>query len=121
MADMRYTYIEAVCQDCVVKHQETKEQIRSEQIDRVLTHKYAGIPIFLLVMLLIFWLTFSVLGAPLQKLLESGISWFSGWLSSSLSQAHVSEWLQSLLINGVCAGVGSVLSFCPLSSFCFSF
>ncbi|MFR3483358.1 MAG: FeoB small GTPase domain-containing protein [Clostridia bacterium] len=93
LADMRYTYIEAVCQDCVVKHQETKEQIRSEQIDRVLTHKYAGIPIFLLVMLLIFWLTFSVLGAPLQKLLESGISWFSGWLSSSLSQAHVSEWL----------------------------
>ncbi|MBC8542662.1 MAG: ferrous iron transport protein B [Anaeromassilibacillus sp.] len=121
LADMRYTYIEAVCQDCVVKHQETKEQIRSEQIDRVLTHKYAGIPIFLLVMLLIFWLTFSVLGAPLQKLLESGISWFSGWLSSSLSQAHVSEWLQSLLINGVCAGVGSVLSFLPIIVLLFFF
>lgn len=121
LADMRYTYIEAVCQDCVVKHRETKEQIRSERIDRVLTHKYVGIPIFLLVMLLIFWLTFSVLGAPLQELLERGISWFSGWLSSSLSQAHVSEWLQSLLIDGVCAGVGSVLSFLPIIVLLFFF
>ena len=121
LADMRYTYIEAVCRDCVVKRQETREQIRSERIDRVLTHKYVGIPIFLLVMLLIFWLTFSVLGAPLQELLESGIRWFSGWLSSALSQAHVSEWLQSLLVDGVCAGVGSVLSFLPLIVLLFFF
>ncbi len=121
LADMRYTYIEAVCRDCVVKRQETREQIRSERIDRVLTHKYVGIPIFLLVMLLIFWLTFSVLGAPLQELLESGIRWFSGWLSSALSQAHVSEWLQSLLVDGVCAGVGSVLSFLPIIVLLFFF
>ena len=121
LADMRYTYIEAVCRDCVVKHRETKEQIRSEKIDRVLTHKYFGIPIFLGIMLLVFWLTFSVLGAPLQELLENGIGLFSGWLSSALTKAHVSEWLQSLLINGVCAGVGSVLSFLPIIVLLFFF
>ena len=73
LADMRYTYIEEICRDCVVKHQETKEQVRSEKIDRLLTHKYLGIPIFLGIMLLIFWLTFSVLGAPLRDLLGSWI------------------------------------------------
>lgn len=61
LADMRYTYIEKICADCVTRHQETKEQIRSEKIDRVLTHKYFGIPIFLGIMLLIFWLTFTVI------------------------------------------------------------
>ena len=69
LADMRYSYIEHICSECVSKQQETREQIRSEKIDRLLTHKYLGIPVFLGIMLLIFWLTFDVLGGPLQDLL----------------------------------------------------
>ena len=73
LADMRYQYIEEICKKSVVRHQETKEQIRSEKIDRILTHKYLGIPIFLGIMVMIFWLTFSVLGGPLQELFEGEI------------------------------------------------
>lgn len=121
LADMRYSFIEKVCADCVIKHQETHEQIRSERIDRLLTHKYLGIPIFLGIMFLIFWLTFSVLGAPLQDLLERGITAFTGWFSGVLVGAGVSPWLHSLLIEGVCAGVGSVLSFLPIIVLLFFF
>ena len=78
LADMRYNYIEKICADCVFQHQETREQIRSEKIDRLLTHKILGIPIFLGIMALIFWLTFTVLGAPLQELMDQGISYVSG-------------------------------------------
>lgn len=121
LADMRYTYIEKVCADCVTRHQETKEQIRSEKIDRVLTHKYFGIPIFLGIMLLIFWLTFTVIGAPLQDLLESGIDWATAEFAGFLTRVNVSPWLHSLLIDGVCAGVGSVLSFLPIIVLLFFF
>lgn len=121
LADMRYSYIEKLCAECVVKHQETREQIRSERIDRVLTHKYFGIPIFLGIMFLIFWLTFTVIGAPLQGLLEDGIGLFTGWLSGLLTSVGVSPWLHSLLIDGVCAGVGSVLSFLPIIVLLFFF
>ena len=121
LADMRYTYIEEICRDCVVKHQETKEQVRSEKIDRLLTHKYLGIPIFLGIMLLIFWLTFSVLGAPLQDLLDSWIGAGTDWLEKVLLFAGTSEWVRSLLIDGVCAGVGSVLSFLPIIVLLFFF
>lgn len=121
LADMRYTYIEKVCADCVTRHQETKEQIRSEKIDRVLTHKYFGIPIFLGIMLLIFWLTFTVIGAPLQDLLESGIDWATAEIAGFLTRVNASPWLHSLLIDGVCAGVGSVLSFLPIIVLLFFF
>ncbi len=121
LADMRYQYIEEVCRECVVKQQETREQVRSEKIDRILTHKYFGIPIFLGIMLIIFWLTFSVIGAPLQDLLDAGIQWLTGALSEFLTQVHVSQWLHSLLIDGVCAGVGSVLSFLPIIVLLFFF
>ncbi|MCI9273053.1 MAG: ferrous iron transport protein B [Clostridiales bacterium] len=121
LADMRYRYIEDICRQCVIKHQETREQMRSEKIDRVLTHKYLGIPIFLGIMLVVFWLTFSVIGAPLQDLMDSGIQWVTGLVSSLLVQANVSHWLQSLLIDGVFAGVGSVLSFLPIIVLLFLF
>lgn len=121
LADMRYTYIEALCAECVVKHQETREQQRSEKIDRFLTHKYLGIPIFLLIMMTIFWLTFSVIGAPLQDLLSAWIDRFTAMLSNVLIAADVTSWLHSLIINGVCAGVGSVLSFLPIIVLLFFF
>ncbi|HIZ54921.1 MAG TPA: ferrous iron transport protein B [Firmicutes bacterium] len=121
LADMRYTYIEQVCAECVIKHQETREQVRSEKIDRILTHKFLGIPIFLGMMLIIFWLTFSVIGGPLQDLLEWGIQEITNGFSHWMVEMHVSDWLRSLLIDGVCAGVGSVLSFLPLIVLLFFF
>ncbi len=121
LADMRYTFIEEICRDCVVKHRETREQVRSEKIDRLLTHKYLGIPIFLGIMLLIFWLTFSVLGAPLQDLLDNWIGVGTDWLEGVLVSAGTSEWVRSLLIDGGCAGVGSVLSFLPIIVLLFFF
>ncbi len=121
LADMRYQFIEQVCRDCVVKHQESREQIRSEKIDRVLTHRVWGIPIFLGIMLVIFWLTFSVLGGPLQEWTEMGIGAFSHWVSGLMESASVSPALRSLVIDGVFAGVGSVLSFLPLIVLLFFF
>lgn len=121
LADMRYSYIEKVCSQCVVKKQETKEQIRSERIDRIFTHRVLAIPIFLLIMFTIFWLTFSVLGAPLQELLDQGIGWVTDHLDQWMSQAGVADILHSLIINGVCAGVGSVLSFLPIIVILFLF
>jgi ferrous iron transport protein B len=121
LADMRYQYIEEVCAECVVKHQETREQVRSEKIDRVLTHKYFGIPIFLGIMFLIFVLTFHVIGAPLQQLMESLIAAGTGQLDLFLQKIQVSDWLRSLVIDGACAGIGSVLSFLPLIVLLFFF
>ena len=121
LADMRYSYIEDLCAQCVVKHQETREQLRSEKIDQVLTSKYLGIPVFLLIMLVIFWLTFSVIGAPLQDLLGAWIDQFTAWLSVTLTGLQVTPWLVSLIIDGVCAGVGSVLSFLPIIVLLFFF
>lgn len=121
LADMRYNYIEKICADCVFQHQETREQIRSERIDRLLTHKIFGIPIFLGIMALIFWLTFSVLGAPLQELMDQGISLFSQKVSELMLGAGVSDWLHSLVIDGIFAGVGSVLSFLPVIVLLFFF
>jgi ferrous iron transport protein B len=121
LADMRYTYIESLCSQCVVKHQETREQLRSEKIDRLLTHKYLGIPIFLLIMMTIFWLTFSVIGAPLQDLLSGWIDRFTASVEQMMTAAEVTPWLISLIINGVCAGVGSVLSFLPIIVLLFFF
>lgn len=121
LADMRYNYIEKLCATCSTKAGETQEQIRSEKIDRVLTHKLFGIPIFLCVMLLIFYLSFTLIGAPLQNLLEQLIGVASGWLDNLLSFAGVSSWVHSLVIDGALAGIGSVLSFMPVIVLLFFF
>ncbi|MBO1679433.1 ferrous iron transport protein B [Bittarella massiliensis (ex Durand et al. 2017)] len=121
LADMRYSYIEKICADCVIKHQETHEQIRSEKIDRLLTHKYLGIPIFFGIMFFIFWLTFGVIGEPLKGLLEEGIAAATAAFGELLVRVGVSDWLRSLLIDGVCVGVGSVLSFLPIIVLLFFF
>ena len=121
LADMRYTFIERVCGRCVIKHQETREQVRSERIDRVLTSKIWGIPIFLGIMLLIFYLTITLLGAPLQDLMDRGITLLTDLLARGMEAAKISGWLQSLVIDGICAGVGSVLSFLPIIVLLFFF
>ena len=114
LADMRYSYIEGLCQKCVVKKGETREAIRSEKMDRVLTNKYLAIPIFLVVMMLIFWLTFGVIGKLLSDWLALGIDTVTALTDSALTSAGVSATLHSLIIDGVFAGVGSVLSFLPI-------
>lgn len=121
LADMRYVYIEQICKDAVIKKQETKEQIRSEKIDRILTHKYLGIPIFFGIMFLIFWLTFGAIGAPLQGYLEELIGAATEFTANLMAAYDVSEWLYSLVIDGIFAGVGSVLSFLPLIVILFLF
>lgn len=121
LADMRYCYIENICADAVIKRQETREQKRSEKIDSMLTHKYLGIPIFFGIMFFIFWLTFNVLGAPLQGALEELIKGFTEFISNILISFKVSDWLHSLVIDGIFAGVGSVLSFLPIIVILFFF
>lgn len=121
LADMRYSYIETVCQACVHKQGETREQVRSEKMDRLLTHRVLGIPIFLGVMLLIFWLTFDFLGAPLQDWLGMGIDAITDMVEKGLVSLQVQPWLQSLIVNGIFAGVGSVLSFLPIIVLLFFF
>lgn len=121
LADMRYTFIERVCKGCVTKHQETREQIRSEKIDRILTSKYWGIPVFLGIMLLIFYLTFTLLGAPLQNLMDQGITLLTNLVADGMAYAGISSWLQSLVIDGIFTGVGSVLSFLPIIVLLFFF
>lgn len=121
LADMRYKFIEELSALCAYKHGESREQLRSEKIDRVLTHKVFGIPIFIGIMLMIFWLTFSVIGAPLQDLLERLIELGSSALGGLLESLNVSPWVVSLVVDGVCAGVGSVLSFLPIILLLFFF
>jgi ferrous iron transport protein B len=114
LADMRYSFIESVCCGAVVKARESKEHLRSEKIDRVLTNKYAAIPIFFGVMLLIFYLTFNVIGKFLQDLLQSGIDALSAVTDTALTTFGTNEIAKSLVIDGLFAGVGSVLSFLPI-------
>lgn len=121
LVDMRYSFIEDVCHQTVFIESETKEQIRSEKIDRLLTHKYLGIPIFILIMLLIFYLTFSLIGAPLQDLMDSGIGIISDMIIRFLENHDVSFWVRSLIGDGILAGVGSVLSFLPVIVILFFF
>ena len=105
LADMRYEYIEKICRETVKKPSQTKEQIRSVKIDRLLTHKYLAIPIFLLVMLFVFWMTFGAIGAFLSGILERGIDLFTAFTSDTLISLGVSEWLRSLVIDGIFTGV----------------
>ncbi|MBR0398353.1 MAG: ferrous iron transport protein B [Eubacterium sp.] len=114
IADMRFSFIQKVCAQTVHKPVESKERIRSERIDRILTGKYTAIPVFIGIMALIFWLTFNVIGAWLQGLLETGIDQLSGLADTALSAAGVNEAIHGLIIDGLFAGVGSVLSFLPI-------
>ncbi len=114
MADMRFRFIKKVSRETVVKPKESKEHARSRRIDRILTGKYTAIPAFIGIMAVVFWLTFSVIGAWLQNMLEMGIEWLTEVVDSSLTAAHVNEVLHSLVIDGIFNGVGSVLSFLPI-------
>ena len=114
MADMRYSYIKNVCSQTVHKPHESKERIRSQKIDTLLTGKYTAIPFFILIMGLVFFLTFNVIGAFLQGLLESGIDALTALVDSGLTALGTNEVLHDLIINGIFAGVGSVLSFLPV-------
>ena len=113
LADMRYTFIESVCKETVVKCHESKEHIRSVKIDRILTGKYLAIPVFILIMLLIFWLTFNVVGAFLSDLLSAGIDLLTSAVDNLLTIYGLNPVVHSLIIDGIFAGVGSVLSFLP--------
>lgn len=114
IADMRFNFIERVCESTVVKPVESKERLRSERMDRVLTGKYTAIPCFILIMLAVFYLTFNVIGAGLQSLLEMGIDSLTEITGRALTAAHVNPVLQGLVMDGIFAGVGSVLSFLPV-------
>jgi ferrous iron transport protein B len=114
MADMRYAFIENICRACVKKEGHSKEHLRSVKIDNFLTHKYFAMPIFLGIMLVIFWLTFNVVGSGLSDLLGMGIDSVTRLADNALSNVDVNPALHSLIINGVFAGVGSVLSFLPI-------
>ena len=114
IASMRYDYIERLCSKTVVKCRESREHLRSVRIDRVLTNKYAALPIFVGIMLLIFWLTFDVIGAGLQDLLALGISRLSAVVDHGLTSYGMNPVVHSLMIDGIFAGVGSVVSFLPI-------
>lgn len=114
IADMRFEFIKNLCEETVVKPKESKEHIRSRRIDKLLTGKYTAIPVFIGVMALVFWLTFNVIGAFLQGALENGITFLTDKINILLSSMNVSPTLQSLVIDGIFNGVGSVLSFVPI-------
>lgn len=114
IADMRFAFIQKICEKTVTKPEKSKESVRSEKIDRILTGKYTAIPMFVLIMGLVFWLTFEVVGAFLQELLETGIDALTELTDQALTNANVNEVLHGLVIDGIFAGVGSVLSFLPI-------
>ncbi|MCR4615148.1 MAG: ferrous iron transport protein B [Clostridiales bacterium] len=114
IADMRYAFIMKVCKACVKKPKESRESVRSEKIDRMLTGKWTAIPFFIVIMGLVFWLTFEVIGGTLQGLLETGIDLLTEITDRLLTSADVNEVVHGLIIDGIFAGVGSVLSFLPI-------
>ena len=114
VADMRFDFIERVCKQTVVKPKESRERIRSEKIDRILTGKWTAIPCFIGIMGLVFYLTFNVIGGSLQELLENGINALTVLTDSWLTSAGVNPVIHSLVIDGIFSGVGSVLSFLPI-------
>ena len=114
LADMRYQFIEKISADTVHKPGETREQQRSIAIDRVLTHKYFAIPIFLCIMGVVFWLTFGVIGSFLSDVMAVGIQTVTVWTDTLLTHWGINPMVHSLIIDGIYAGVGSVLSFLPI-------
>ena len=114
IADMRFSFIEKVCRQTVVKPKESKEHIRSQKIDRILTGKYTAIPCFVGIMVAVFYLTFNVIGACLQDLLALGIDALTKVTDHVLTAANVNPAIHGLVIDGIFSGVGSVLSFLPV-------
>lgn len=114
IADMRFAYIEDVCKNTVVKPRESKERIRSQKIDKLLTGKYTGIPMFIAIMGLVFYLTFNVIGAALSNVLDVLITFVTNGVDNLLTAMNVNSVLHALIIDGIFNGVGSVLSFLPI-------
>ncbi|MCR5622697.1 MAG: ferrous iron transport protein B [Treponema sp.] len=114
IADMRFSFIHRICGACVKKSHASRERERSQRIDRVLTGKWTAIPSFVAIMAVVFYLTFNVIGAWLQGLLEAGIDWMTGVCDAALAAAEVNEVLHGLIIDGIFTGIGSVLSFLPV-------
>jgi ferrous iron transport protein B len=114
IADMRFSYIKKVCDLCVKKPLESKEHKRSREIDKVLTGKYTALPVFIIIMGLVFFLTFNVIGAGLQKLLAYGIDSLAGVVDRALTAGNVNPVIHGLIMDGIFEGVGSVLSFLPI-------
>ncbi len=114
IADMRFSFIKKLCSKTVVKPKISKEHLRSDRIDEVLTGKYTAIPSFILIMATVFLLTFNVIGAALQNLLDIGISKLSGSVDSLLTGLHVNKIIHSLVVDGIFGGLGSILSFLPI-------
>ncbi|MBR6473590.1 MAG: ferrous iron transport protein B [Firmicutes bacterium] len=114
MAEMRFAFIQKVCDMTVKKPSESKERVKSERIDRLLTGKYTAIPTFIVIMGLIFYLTFNVIGLFLQNLLEAGVEWATETVDSIMVSANVNPFIHGIIIDGIFTGVGSVLSFLPI-------
>ena len=114
IADMRFSFIQELVDATVVKPHESREHLRSQKIDRFLTGKYTAIPAFIGIMGLVFFLTFNVIGAWLQRLLASGIAWLTEVVDNALVSWEVNDAVRSLVVDGVFTGVGSVLSFLPI-------
>lgn len=114
IADMRFGFIQKVCDKTVTKPRQNKEHLRSQRIDRLLTGKYTAIPAFILIMVSVFVLTFNVIGAWLQGLMENAVAWLTQLVADAMVATGVNETLQSLVIDGIFAGVGSVVSFLPV-------
>jgi ferrous iron transport protein B len=121
IADMRFAYIRKVCSECVIKPRESKEHIRSEKIDRILTGRYTAIPVFILIMGLVFFLTFFLIGPFFQNLLQQGIDALQSLVERGMVAAHVNETIQDLVLGGIFEGVGTVVSFLPIITILFFF
>ena len=114
MADMRFSFIRKVCDRTVIKPKESKEHLRSRKLDKLFTGKWTAIPAFVLIMALVFWLTFGVIGAFLQGLLEDGIAFITDKVDALLTSVNVAAPIHSLVVDAIFTGVGSVLSFLPI-------
>ncbi len=121
IADMRFSFIRRLCEQTVIHPRESRESLRSQRIDRILTGKYTAIPCFIAIMLLVFYLTFEVIGAFFQGILENLIDRLSLVVDAALTAAHVNAAIHGLIIDGIFAGVGSVLSFLPIIVIMFFF
>lgn len=121
IADGRFAFIKAVCDRAVVKPKESKEHLRSRKIDKILTGKHTAFPSFILIMGLVFFLTFNVIGAFFQNILENGIEKLTALVDAAMTSAGVNDVIHSLVIDGIFSGVGSVLSFIPIIIILFFF
>lgn len=121
IADMRFSFIRRLCRQTVVKPRESKEYRRSRKIDTILTGKWTALPIFIVIMMLVIWLTIDVLGAPLQDWLDQGITWIADECDAGMEHWGVAPAIRSLVVDGIFGGVGTVLSFVPIIVILFFF